>query len=120
MIQVVHKKSREVSGEGAISYIALAGAKYSRTSTKKYCVTEKETREVITGQDGIDLRFHENRILMKGLNGNRDVTVRVEDVNGASSIPCTFTACLKYTAVHALGLTTSHLLHIDTTFTLLL
>lgn len=82
---------------------------------------EKEMRDVITqGDDALDLLFHENSVLKKGLNGIRRVSIRLDAIEGVSSISCTFTASLKYTAVHAFGLTTCHFVDVETKLTVIL
>ena len=120
-IEVTHTRSHRVTGEATISYFASLCAKLARTSAHRYRITEREIRAGSTrGLHAVNLRFHENNVLRKGLNGERRVSIRMDDVEGVTSICCTLTARVKYTAVRTFGLITSHLENIDTTFTLAL
>ena len=120
-IEVTHTRSHRVTGEATISYFASLCAKLARTSAHRYRITEREIRAGSTrGLHAVNLRFHENNVLRKGLNGERRVSIRMDNVEGVTSICCTLTARVKYTAVRTFGLITSHLENIDTTFTLAL
>ena len=120
-IEVTHTKSHRITGEAAISYLASLLAKLTRTSTHRYRITEKETRSgSARGLHAVNLRFHENNVVRQGLNGERRVSIQMDDVEGVTSLYCTFTARVRYTAVRSFGLTTSHLENIDTMFTLIL
>ena len=120
-IRVTHTKSRSIVGQAGISYFASLRAGLTCTSTKKYSVTVKQTRQSgIRGSHGIDLWFHENRELKRGLNGDMGISVQIDEVQAAPSIRCVFSAKLEYTVTHIFGFTTSHLESIDTVFTLIL
>ena len=119
-IQVTHTKSRRIMRQVGISYFASLQARLTCTSTKKYSVTKKEMWEAgIWELHAVDLWFHENWKLKRGLNGDMGVSVQVDEVRVTISIHCIFSARLKYTLAHPFGFTTSHLEKVDTLFMLI-
>lgn len=120
-IEVTHTKSCGAMLQASLSYFASLRARATYTSTKKYSVTEKETREGgIQGLHGVDLRFHENRELKRGLNGDMNVSVQIDGVEGLTVIHCILSASLRYTLAHTFGFMTSHLERVQASFMLVL
>ena len=111
--------SCRITAEAAVSYVASLHTKLTHSMTQRYCVMEKEKRAGSNqGLHGVDLRFHENVILRKGLDGERHIGICVEDLEGSTCICCICTTRLRYTVVHTFGVTTSHSKIIDTVFEL--
>ena len=120
-IEVTKTKSLRVTGGVGISYFASLRAHFSRSSTERYSVIERETQDVVRrGRNTLELIFNENRKLKNGLNGERRVSIRVENIEGLSCIRGTFDASFRYTAAHPLGFVKSYLENVTTTFTIAL
>ena len=120
-IEVTKTKSLRVTGGVGISYFASLRAHFSRNSTERYSVIERETQDVVRrGRNTLELIFNENRKLKNGLNGERRVSIRVENIEGVSCIRGTFDASFRYTAAHPLGFVKSYLENVTTTFTIAL
>lgn len=118
---MIKTKSFGVSAGVGISYFASLRARLLRSSTERYSVVEKETREVVRrGLHTVVIAFDENRILKKGLRGERRVNVCLAKVEGLTCIEGTFLASFKYTAVHPLGFTRTYEEKVTTTFTITL
>ena len=117
--EVLLTTSCRITAEAAVSYVASLRAKLTRSTTQRYRVTEKEKREGSKqGLHGVNLRFHENVVLRKGLDGERRIAICVEDLEGSTCIRCICTTRLRYTVVHTFGVTTSHSKIVDTVFEL--
>lgn len=82
---------------------------------------ERELGEVVRrGSCGVELMFKENSKLKKGLQGERRASIRLDKVEGISTIQGTLTAMVGYLAVSPLGLTRFREEEVRTTFTIAL
>ena len=120
-VRVTRTKSLRVSGGIGISYFASLHAHFSRSSTERYSIVERESQEVVRrGLHTVELTFNENRKLKNGLKGERRVGIRLEKVEGLTCIQGTFLGSFRYTAVHPLGFTRAYEEKVSTTFTITL
>lgn len=114
-------KSFKAAGAAGISHFASLRARLSCTSTEKYSVVEKEKEEgVRRGPRGVELMFKENKMLKKGLSGEKRISIRVDKVEGVSCIQGTFKGMFGYLAVGPLGFTRFRKEEVATTFTITL
>ena len=104
-----------------MSYFASLRGTLSRGSTQRWSVIEKETQKATNrGPRTVFLGFRENRVLKTGLDGQRRVVVRIDNIDGVSCMQGTFVGTFGYTSINALGFMGSYKDEVLATFDLLL